>query len=457
MKNKPLALQIWLVISGILLVISLLLVVLFPTTLRNFFTDDIYTKIENEQLTLMEYALSGRAEERFFGLNESSSFDSRTVDHLLLPVYSSYSLISGSLPAEFLRETQILAANQKKVVERYSEDLGESTFFYVIRKASVNGQPAFLLSYTSDSYRNDLVYTLFKQLLLIMTIVFLFSWIPSIWLAKYLTRPLVTLEQHVRKIAQQDWHESVSVNRNDEIGKLGLTIEQMREKLVRKDEAQQALLQNISHDLKTPVMVIRSYAQSINDGIYPKGDLLGTVKVIEAEAERLEKKIKNLLYMTKLDYLSTRKPVRNKIDLMTLVCKAADRFRGTRLELEWDIHTMFSPAIIEGDEDQWDIVIDNLLENQLRYAASRIGIFIDRTTFQQRPFILLKVWNDGPHIERAVLDRLFEPFSKGSKGEFGIGLSIVKRIVSFHEADIWVTNEKDGPAFYIRIPADEKA
>lgn len=454
MKNKPLALQIWLVISGILLVVSLLLAILFPTALRHFFTNDIYTKIENEQLILMEYGLSGRTEERFFGLNDPSSFDNRTVDHLLLPVHSSYSLISPSLPSEFLKEAQELAATQEKTVERYSKDLKDTTLFYVIRKASVNRQPAFLLSFTSDSYRNDLVSTLFKQLLLVMTAVFLFSWIPSIWLAKYLTRPLVTLEQHVQKIAKQDWHEPITVDRRDEIGKLGMTIEKMREKLVRKDEAQQALLQNISHDLKTPVMVIRSYAQSISDGIYPKGNLPKTVQVIEGEAERLEKKIKHLLYMTKLDYLSKEKPVRQHFDLSNLIDEAASRFRGTRLDLHWELS--LPPAFIEGDEEQWNVVIDNLLENQLRYASSRIDISVHKTAHNGQPFWLLKVWNDGVPIEPTLLNSLFEPFSKGSKGEFGIGLSIVKRIALLHDADVWAENEANGVAFYIRIPFKEQ-
>ncbi|MCG6197942.1 sensor histidine kinase, partial [Anoxybacillus sp. LAT_38] len=76
---------------------------------------------------------------------------------------------------------------------------------------------------------------------------------------------------------------------SDEIGRLARSIERMRERLVRQDEAQQAFLQDVSHELKTPVMVIRSYAQSILDGIYPRGDLQGSVQVIDSEAERLEK------------------------------------------------------------------------------------------------------------------------------------------------------------------------
>lgn len=61
MKNKPLAFQIWVVISGILLAISILLLVLFSNTLRNFFTDETYTTIENEQHVLTEYRLPDRS------------------------------------------------------------------------------------------------------------------------------------------------------------------------------------------------------------------------------------------------------------------------------------------------------------------------------------------------------------------------------------------------------------
>ena len=95
-------------------------------------------------------------------------------------------------------------------------------------------------------------------------------------------------------------NEPIEVDREDEIGKLGKSIEQLRNQLIYQDEMQQSFLQNISHELKTPVMVIRSYSQAIRDGIYPKGDLDCSVKVIDEEAERLEKRIKNLLYITNL-------------------------------------------------------------------------------------------------------------------------------------------------------------
>ncbi|MDI5788331.1 HAMP domain-containing protein [Bacillus licheniformis] len=129
----------------------------------------------------------------------------------------------------------------------------------------------------------------------------LLSWIPSIWLAKYLSRPLVTLEKHVKQISKQDWDDPVIVDREDEIGKLGHTIEDMRQSSSRKMRQNARSCKHLPRP-ETPVMVIRGYTQSIKDGIYPKGDLENTIEVIEGEAENL-KEIKDLLYLTKLDYL----------------------------------------------------------------------------------------------------------------------------------------------------------
>lgn len=440
MKNKPLAFQIWIVFSGILLVISLLLVILFPTTLRSFFTKEIYKTIENEQLVLTEYGNPGNN----IGIEKQND---RTVSHLVLPIQSAFYLYSDELPIDFIRHTQELAMNQTRSVERYEKNLKNQTLFYVIRKLTVNGEPSYLLSYSWDSYRNDLVFTLFRQLMIIMAIVFLFSWIPSIWLARYLSKPLVKLEKHVKNISDQEWHEPVEVDRNDEIGKLGQTIEKMRQHLVRKDEAQQTLLQNISHDLKTPVMVIRGYARSVNDGIFPKGDLSSTMDVIEDESEKLEKKIKDLLYLTKLDFLSTRKPRKSEFRLDTLIREEVERIKWAKSGLKWDLK--LEEGMINGDSEQWEKLLENLLENSLRYADQMISISISKDGDK----LLLTIWNDGPPIDEDMMEQLFEPFQKGEKGEFGIGLSIVKRIADLHDAKVWAVNERNGAAFYLEIPS----
>ncbi|MEM5016974.1 HAMP domain-containing sensor histidine kinase [Metabacillus indicus] len=446
MKNKSLAFQIWIVISGILLLISLVLMIIFPTTLRNFFTNEIYNTIENEQHILTEYRLQGDMDMDPLNPNGEKLSPDRSVQHIILPENAPFFYNEKKLPLRFLQETQSLAANQEAITEEYSRVIGDERLFFVIKKVSLDGQPAFLLSYAWDSYRNDLVLTLFKQLVLVMIIVFLFSWIPSIWLAKYLSRPLVSLEKDVKRISNEDWHEPVILERSDEIGKLGSSIELMRQRLVKKDEAQRTLLQNISHDLKTPVMVIRGYAKSVNDGIYPKGDLTSTMDVIEEESERLEKKIKDLLYITKLDYLSSRNATKEKLHLNRIFQEVIERIRWSRQELDYSIQ--LEEAVIEGDAELWMKLLENLFENQLRYAETIIGAKLSR----EGSDYLLKIWNDGPPIEEDILAHLFEPFHKGSNGEFGLGLNIVKRIAELHGGKVWAVNEKGMSTFYVKIP-----
>ncbi|QNG60480.1 HAMP domain-containing protein [Bacillus sp. PAMC26568] len=444
MKNKSLTFQIWVVISGILLVISILLMIIFPTTLRNFFTNEIYTTIENEQHILTEYQLQGDGGMNPF--NKKLSPD-RSVQHLILPESAPFINNQKKLPTKFLQETQFLASKQEAITEEYSREINDERLFFVIKKVSYNGESAFLLSYAWDSYRNDLVLTLFKQLVLVLIIVFLFSWIPSIWLAKYLSRPLVSLEKDVKRISNEDWHEPVILDRSDEIGKLGETIEHMRKRLVQKDEAQRTLLQNISHDLKTPVMVIRGYAKSVNDGIYPKGDLASTMDVIEEESERLEKKIKDLLYITKLDYLSSRNSNKSGFELNVTIHHVIERMKWSRQELDFEID--LERAVIYGDEELWVKLLENLYENQLRYAHSIIGVRLNKKGND----VLLKIWNDGPPIDENILPHLFEPFHKGSDGEFGLGLNIVKRIAELHHGTVWAVNEGGMSSFYVKVPA----
>ncbi|KMM56236.1 histidine kinase [Bacillus glycinifermentans] len=444
MKNKSLAFQIWTVICGILLTVSILLMFLFSNTLRNFFTNEIYTNIENEQHVLTQYGFSDSPDRGFGGNSRSAN---RYVQHVLLPEKGTVYQNPQILPDPFISKVQKLAKKQDSASKRYSETVNGQHIFFVLKKISTQDETFLLLSYALDSYRDDLSYTLFKQLFFILAVVILLSWIPSIWLAKYLSRPLVTLEKHVKRISKQDWDDPVIVDREDEIGKLGHTIEDMRQKLIQKDETERTLLQNISHDLKTPVMVIRGYTQSIKDGIYPKGDLENTIQVIEGEAEKLEKKIKDLLYLTKLDYLLKQERHYGTFNIQEVIEEVVERLRWSKKELDWKID-LEEETVMTGDQEQWSKLLENVLENQIRYAETLIEITVKSTKKQ----IMITIRNDGPHIEEEMLSSLYEPFNKGKKGEFGIGLSIVKRILTLHHADMTIRNDQTGVCYSISVP-----
>lgn len=296
-----------------------------------------------------------------------------------------------------------------------------------------------------DAYRQDLINTLFKQLISVVGIIFLLSWIPALILSSYLSKPLVNLESRVEKLTLNDWQEPIDLNRKDEIGRLGNSMEKLRNQLIRQDELERNFLQNISHELKTPVMVIRSFSQAIKDGIFPKGNLDNSIQVIDDEAERLEKKIRNLLYFSKLDYMSNHEAIRENFSLNKLIQDVVDRLSWSKTDLKWIID--LKAIDIQGDIEQWRIVLENLIDNQMRYANSQIGLSLNSSEGK----IILDIWNDGPKIDNKIMKNLFTKYNKGDKGEFGLGLAIVERILRMHNSTITATNMDIGVRFRIEI------
>lgn len=453
MKNKPLFLQIWIVFASITLFISIMLSVILPLTLRNFFTEEMYITIESAQKFMFSrydlFTLKDLLESQGLEGARQTLENIRTVRHFF--IYEKGQIfVPSSLSMEFVEEVVNQAKAQENVSQRYSGEVNGEKIFYVITKGTAFDEDVFLISYMWDSYRQDLVKTLFKRLALVMFIVSILSWIPAALLSKYLSNPLVALEKKVKKLANYEWNEPIDVDREDEIGRLGKSIEQLRNQLIYQAEMQKSFLQNISHELKTPVMVIRSFAQAIRDGIYPKNDLDSSVAVIDDEAERLEKRIRNLLYITKLDYLKTNERVYKNFYLDELIKEVIERFALNRTDIDWQLD--LPPAEIKGDIEQWRVVIENLLDNQMRYAKNSILISLK----DKANSIILKIWNDGPAIEDEVLKYLFSEYNAGKKGQFGLGLAIVQRIVNLHQAKIWAKNENVGVSFFVEIPKEDR-
>jgi len=447
MKNKPLALQIWLVIAGIGLGISLLLMALLPWTLKGFFTRQMYDIIhESQELYL--------ANEQVIELKDLVKWDQQkqklqSVQHM---VFLDNGQILLGYPSAAIQQnmTEIFkeATSQQESEQRYSRQMQDERMYYIIRRGELGGHQAYLLSYMWESYQNDLVKTLLTRIIWIIAAILILSWLPSFWLARYLSRPLISMEEHVRRIADRDWYEPLPCDRNDEIGQLAQSIERMRGRLVKQDEAQQTFLQHISHELKTPVMVIRSYAQAIADGVFPRGGLEGSIQVIDEEAERLEKKVRDLLYLNKINYLSAHPQEDEEFIIEEIIQKVIDLLRWQRSDLVWNVEG--EGHLIKGDTEQWKVAIENLLDNQIRYAGHYINIRVS----QQSDSVRIRIWNDGPALDEPQIEQLFKKYQVGDKGQFGLGLPIVQQVVLRHNGEIWAANEEGGAAFYIEVPQE---
>ncbi len=144
----------------------------------------------------------------------------------------------------------------------------------------------------------NIVYTEIQDTVLLYTVIIIgiifivIGFFTAKLVANYISRPLRELEDYTVKIAHKDWREPVKIKNNDEIGRLVDSMNRMQKELKKIDEEEKMFLQSISHDLKTPVMVIMSHAQAIIDGMYIES-VEETAEIIKDEAAILEKKLNN--------------------------------------------------------------------------------------------------------------------------------------------------------------------
>lgn len=367
------------------------------------------------------------------------------VSHILLPDDPNSELPSA-LPEAFTRVIREQAQGQADETRRYSHTEGNNTLLYVIRNEVLDGKPSHLVSYAWGSYTQELTSNLTKKLFWLMIALCLLTWLPSLLLARFLVKPLNQIEDAASRISERDWNQPLVLNRRDEIGRLARAFEQMRQRLARQDEAQQAFLQNLSHELKTPAMVISSYSKAILDGIYPRGNLQDSVEVIHSESERLRNRVQNFLYLNKLKYIALREPEKESIRLDLLIDDVVERLRWRRPEIEWNIN--LKEAVVEGSCQQWAVAMENLFDNQMRYAQSRVEITLN-VDEELSESLILRVFNDGAAIDEELLEQIFDPYSSGKDGQFGLGLAITRQVMDMHEARIRACNEDQGVAFYI--------
>lgn len=292
-----------------------------------------------------------------------------------------------------------------------------------------------------DEFKTTLISSVINMILIVIGVVFLLllMWVTSI------IHPLNQIRDYINKIRQGKDAE-MGIQRGDEIGELANVLVDMNQELQRQEKLKEEMIQNISHDLKTPIATIKSYGESIKDGVYPYDTLEKSVDVIIEHAERLEKKVFNLLMLNRMDYMTHEEIVEMEdVDLREIMELVIISNRQIKPEIQVSLHG--ERAIVQGTDEPWRIVCENLIDNALRYAESEIVVTLDDD--------FLSVYNDGISIDVDRMDQLFKAYEVGEEGQFGLGLAIVNRVMTNYDYEISVENIKEGVRFSIRKDSEE--
>lgn len=273
---------------------------------------------------------------------------------------------------------------------------------------------------------------------IILITMILTTFIICVW-SSNVVRRIEKLKNKIDHIDDNDYNHEIDNSYDDEIKSLELAIEDMRISLKNQEEYRNQMYQNISHDFKTPLTVIKSYIEAVSDGVEDKDKALA---IISEQTKKLEQKVHSLLYLNKLDYIKDLKGIKlEKIDITEPIMASVEKFKFQNKDIKFNV-SVDKDTIYQGSFDAWETVIDNILGNFVRYAKSEIKI-----TIKKKELIF---YNDGPKIDESMLEGIFIPFRKGIKGQFGLGLSIVKKTLNIMGYDITVKNNKTGVSFIIK-------
>lgn len=254
-----------------------------------------------------------------------------------------------------------------------------------------------------------------------------------------LIHPLNQIRNYIEKV-KIGKDAQLNVNRKDEIGELADALVSMREELLKQEKTKEEMIHNISHDLKTPIATIKSYGESIKDGIYPYDTLEKSVDVIIENADRLEQKVHSLLFMNRVEYLISQDCEGIRSDMKDVVELVIQNIKVIKPEIQ--IKTELEEVFFDGLSEPWRVTVENIIENALRYAKSTIEIHLNEEDG-------LTIENDGPSMDEDRIKVLFKPYEMGKGGRFGLGLSIVAKVCSANHYEVCGENTADGVIFRI--------
>jgi two-component system sensor histidine kinase BaeS len=261
----------------------------------------------------------------------------------------------------------------------------------------------------------------------------------SLWLARRLIRPLAEVESTARVLASGDLSARVALDDHteDEIAEVANALNVMASELEAARGSERAFLLNVSHDLRTPLTSIRGYAEALADGTLDGEDPEARRRaagVITSESRRLERLVRDLLDLSRLDsHQFSLRP--RSVDAGSVVRDSVEAFRPHAADLGIALSMAESPAIpADLDPDRLGQIVANLVENALKYARGTVEVAVTGTAEPASgDAVTVSVTDDGPGIPAGVGDRVFERLYTGREVPgraigTGLGLAIVREL-----------------------------
>ena len=294
-----------------------------------------------------------------------------------------------------------------------------------------------------------------KELVIVSIMVLLFSFLIGYFISKKLSKPIEKINKTAKIMAQGDYENAYFfIDENIlELNELVATLNQTNDELTKIDELQKEILANVSHDLKTPLTMIKAYAEMVRDLTY-KDDIKreDNLNVIIEETDRLNLLVNDIIELTKINNDLQNLNI-TEFDLVELINSIINRF-GIM-----DANFVFKnklPIIVKADKIRIEQVIYNLIINAINYTGKDKKVIINLK--ENDKYVHVEIKDTGKGIDEEDLKLIWKRYYKvdkkyrREKKGSGIGLSIVENILKKHKFNYGVNSIKNkGTTFYFDI------
>ena len=294
-----------------------------------------------------------------------------------------------------------------------------------------------------------------KELVIVSIMVLLFSFLIGYFISKKLSKPIEKINKTAKIMAQGDYENAYFFIYENilELNELVATLNQTNDELTKIDELQKEILANVSHDLKTPLTMIKAYAEMVRDLTY-KDDIKreDNLNVIIEETDRLNLLVNDIIELTKINNDLQNLNI-TEFDLVELINSIINRFSIM------DANFVFKnklPIIVKADKIRIEQVIYNLIINAINYTGKDKKVIINLK--ENDKYVHVEIKDTGKGIDEEDLKLIWKRYYKvdkkyrREKKGSGIGLSIVENILKKHKFNYGVNSIKNkGTTFYFDI------
>ncbi|MCY6372241.1 sensor histidine kinase [Clostridium ganghwense] len=438
--------------------------------------------VDIDEVEIYDYNLDNGDEEIIYGQSEEVKKIKGTVvyadnsNDISSDMIYKETLLMEQVDSWFYNEDKVKGIVNNEIISySYNEPESKTQNLVCIKPLTTKkGNKEYIFVLTSLQPVDEAIGIMKKYYGYMFLLAILFIVILSFAYSKMISKPLIKINNVAKNMANLDFSVCCEVKSEDELGSLSKSLNTLSknldnnmrelkkaneklkddiEKEKEQDKIRKEFVASVSHELKTPLGIMKGFAEGIKDGIYEdKKDYY--LEVIIDEIEKMNGLVLDMLELSKLE-AGAHNLEKSNFDIKDIIVNTSDKFRHIAEDKNLKVDLDIDCCEVYADAKKIEQVIVNLFSNAIRYSEN--SGFIKVKTEVKDKEINVYIENSGSHIPEEQLHKIWHRFYRVEKsrskalGGTGLGLPIVKNILEMHKSKFGVRNTEQGVEFYFSL------